>query len=402
MAQYSPDDKAPVVPYDQGYFVNFPVKAIATENHHTAHIKRPDGDTFYLWVHDVIQNFEIAGSYAQSHRHRAWYPRNFVQPRIQIQGQFPNQSEYGRFAEWVRDAQMQCQRATVADYRQNTILLTIPDGSPAPVGTKKGQEYRHDGISVRGHIMNMPRTAERWVNAPEFALELVVVSAAAGVLTVGLSDPTINMKRMAMAMQFPSEKRPLTWEDEAMAARGKLGQVTFVQDPDLLLIAQKDAREKAAREGEEKEQAAGQTAVGAVPGVGEVPISGKGVSSVLAEARRIDGMDLAYSWGGGHSKLGVPSGPNNGFDCSGYVSACLGAGGYIKTPLDSDALMKFGKAGKGTDFTVYANSGHAFLVFEKEGIRADTSPQSGDSNQSRGAHIRSQRRSTAGFTARHF
>lgn len=407
MAIYGPSDLAPTLPTDQGYFVTFPPKAVATEAHHTAELKRPDGGTFYLWVYNVEQNYEISGQYAQSHRHRAWYPRNFVQPRITVQGQFPNQSEYGKFAEWVRDAQMQCQRANSSDYpRGNTIHLTIHTGNPAEKLSKVHTRYKHDGLAVRGHIMHVDRQAERWVNAPEFQFEFVVVSATWGVLTVGLTDPTLQLNKIAMAMQFPNETRPKSWETE----RGRVGHVSFVVDPDIILTEQKEARAKAAEAAAKKEAeldaaAASSGTGGVVPGVGDVPVSGEGVASVLAEAKRISAQDLPYFWGGGHGKIGVPSGSPAGFDCSGYVSACLGAGGYLKTPMDSGALAGWGRAGPGRDFTVYANDGHAYLVFENgsggDVKRADTSPQSGDSNQSKGPHTRDHTRNNAGFTARH-
>ena len=409
MANYGPSDIPPNVPTDQGYFVNFPQKALPTESRHTAQLSRPDGTSIYLWVHEVEQNFEIGGNYAQSHRHRAWYPRNFVQPRLTVRGQFPNQALYGQFAEWVRTAQMQCQRARVPDKLQNTMHLTIHSGNVASTLSSVHKRYAHDGVSVRGHILKVERNTERWVNAPEFTFEFNIVSATHGVLTTGLEDPTYQLDKIAMAMQFPNEKRPLSWEKE----RGTTGTVSFVADPDILLLEQKDIRAKeaeAAAKKVEQEDAAfkGGGGQALIPGLGDVPVSGEGVGSVLQEARRIDAQNLPYAWGGGHAKLGVPSksirpGESQvGFDCSGYVSACLGAGGYIKAPMDSNALMGVGKAGRGTDFTVYANSEHTFIMFEQGDIkRADTSDYS-QGGKPDGPHTRSQTRPTAGFTARHF
>jgi hypothetical protein len=58
---------------------------------------------------------------------------------------------------------------------------------------------------------------------------------------------------------------------------------------------------------------------------------------MLAEANRCIGYP--YVWGGGHGTLGVPSGgPPPGFDCSGYVSAILGAGGYLTSPQTTQSL----------------------------------------------------------------
>jgi len=63
-----------------------------------------------------------------------------------------------------------------------------------------------------------------------------------------------------------------------------------------------------------------------------------------AEAQGIVSKGYPYTWGGGHSQLGVPSGDPPGFDCSGFVSAILGAGGYLNSPQTTSGLH--GNAGK--------------------------------------------------------
>lgn len=126
------------------------------------------------------------------------------------------------------------------------------------------------------------------------------------------------------------------------------------------------------------------------------------IGRVLAKAIEISNRGYAYSWGGGHNSGFAPSGPHNGYDCSGYVSACLHAGGLLGSPLDSSSLESWGHPGRGKYFTVYANSGHTFIVFHGLGKykRADTSPQGGEPRH--GPHVRTHNRSTAGFVARHW
>jgi cell wall-associated NlpC family hydrolase len=41
-----------------------------------------------------------------------------------------------------------------------------------------------------------------------------------------------------------------------------------------------------------------------------------------------------YVWGGGHAGFA----PSSGYDCSGFVSAVLHAGGYLSAPADTDTL----------------------------------------------------------------
>lgn len=141
--------------------------------------------------------------------------------------------------------------------------------------------------------------------------------------------------------------------------------------------------------------------------------TGTGADAVYAEARKISNQNLPYAWGGGHPKVGSPSrgaasskgGPiGTGYDCSGYVAACLAAGGYHYKKGGpggtSGAMMSIGKPGKGSKFTVWANGNHVFIEFHgREHRYADTSRQAGGPS---GPHVRKGTRSTSGFTPRHF
>jgi cell wall-associated NlpC family hydrolase len=117
------------------------------------------------------------------------------------------------------------------------------------------------------------------------------------------------------------------------------------------------------------------------PGAG-----GDVVGRVIAAANEI--ATTPYVWGGGHG------GASGGYDCSGSISYALAAGGLLASPLDSTGFMSWGAPGPGSRITVYANSGHAFMVVD--GRRFDTSALSGGGTRWTGAM-----RSTAGFVARH-
>jgi peptidoglycan hydrolase CwlO-like protein len=110
------------------------------------------------------------------------------------------------------------------------------------------------------------------------------------------------------------------------------------------------------------------------------------VAKVVAAANQI--ATTPYVWGGGHG------GASGGYDCSGSLSYALAAGGLLSGSLDSTGFMSWGDAGPGRRITVYANSGHAFMVVD--GRRYDTSALSGG-----GTRWTSSMRSTAGFVARH-
>jgi cell wall-associated NlpC family hydrolase len=117
------------------------------------------------------------------------------------------------------------------------------------------------------------------------------------------------------------------------------------------------------------------------PGAG-----GDVVGRVIAAANEI--ASTPYVYGGGHG------GASGGYDCSGSISYALAAGGLLSSPLDSTGFMSWGAPGPGSRITVYANSGHAFMVVD--GRRFDTSALSGG-----GTRWTSASRSTAGFVARH-
>ena len=72
-----------------------------------------------------------------------------------------------------------------------------------------------------------------------------------------------------------------------------------------------------------------------------------------------------YIWGGGHGSF-----ESEGYDCSGAVSYALHGGGFLESPLDSTGLETWGEPGPGTWITVYANSGHTWMVVA--GIAFDT------------------------------
>jgi peptidoglycan hydrolase CwlO-like protein len=77
-----------------------------------------------------------------------------------------------------------------------------------------------------------------------------------------------------------------------------------------------------------------------------------------------------YIWGGGHGSF-----ESSGYDCSGAVSYALHGGGFLDSPLDSTGLSTWGEAGAGQWITVYANSGHAWMVIA--GLAFDTSGGAG-------------------------
>jgi peptidoglycan hydrolase-like protein with peptidoglycan-binding domain len=87
------------------------------------------------------------------------------------------------------------------------------------------------------------------------------------------------------------------------------------------------------------------------------------VQEVIAAANSI--IDKPYIYGGGHGKWN-----DSGYDCSGAVSFALHGGNLLSSPEDSTELESYGSAGPGQWITIYADSGHTFVVVA--GLAFDT------------------------------
>jgi peptidoglycan hydrolase-like protein with peptidoglycan-binding domain len=96
-----------------------------------------------------------------------------------------------------------------------------------------------------------------------------------------------------------------------------------------------------------------------------------------------------YRYGGGHGRWN-----DSGYDCSGSVSYALHGAGLLNTQLTSGDLARWGDAGAGQWVTIYANSGHVYMIVA--GLRFDTSGAS-----SAGSRWQASTRSTSGYTVRH-
>jgi septal ring factor EnvC (AmiA/AmiB activator) len=92
------------------------------------------------------------------------------------------------------------------------------------------------------------------------------------------------------------------------------------------------------------------------------------VKDVVSAANSI--ATTPYIWGGGHGSF-----ESSGYDCSGSVSFALHGASLLESPLDSTGLETWGEPGPGRWITVYANSGHAWMVVA--GISFDTSGGAG-------------------------
>ena len=107
----------------------------------------------------------------------------------------------------------------------------------------------------------------------------------------------------------------------------------------------------------------GSTASGVIAGTsGGVGAGDPRVAAMVNQADSLIGKPYVY--GGGHSGWG----PQTGYDCSGFVSAVLHAGGFLTSPVDTTALPSQAGmvSGPGQSVTVYdraqpGQSGHVII-----------------------------------------
>jgi len=111
------------------------------------------------------------------------------------------------------------------------------------------------------------------------------------------------------------------------------------------------------------------------------------VKDVIAAANRI--AHRPYRYGGGHGRW-----EDSGYDCSGSVSYALRGGDLLDSPLPSGSFTSWGESGRGQWITIYANSGHMYMVVA--GLRFDTSGRSRS-----GSRWQRDMRSSSGYAVRH-
>jgi peptidoglycan hydrolase-like protein with peptidoglycan-binding domain len=111
------------------------------------------------------------------------------------------------------------------------------------------------------------------------------------------------------------------------------------------------------------------------------------VKQIIAAGNEI--AKTPYHYGGGHGKW-----QDSGYDCSGSVSYALHGAGLLDSALTSGDFESWGDKGPGQWVTIYANSGHVYMVVA--GLRFDTSGRS-----AAGTRWQTESRSGSGYTVVH-
>ena len=149
--------------------------------------------------------------------------------------------------------------------------------------------------------------------------------------------------------------------------------------------------------------------IDSIPPVGKTRINADGtatapagapaiVKKIVAAANRI--IDKPYADGGGHGTWN-----DSAYDCSGAVSYALHGAGLLSAPEDSTELESYGSPGKGRWVTIYANSGHTWIVvggraFDTAGYSGPNIP-AGSGPRWRSDPLANLNDGTGGYVVRH-
>jgi hypothetical protein len=236
------NEAAPAIPTGQLpiSYQNPVNKAVANSTRYTGWLECPalNPTHFFFWVHDITAAFNINGSFAQSPRFRRFYPRNFSAPVFTINGQCPDQKNYGDLVEWVRQAQ----KNTIVVGDGNVTKLVIPPGRFNLPAHKEREQ-----LEMTGHINAIERSHERWVNSPEFTFNFTVVSSDSGLFKTGRDEMISAMKTadrsIAEALINEANKeRVFTTDPDGSVGRKTVyvnpgtGQLTDSTDPNGIKI----------------------------------------------------------------------------------------------------------------------------------------------------------------------
>jgi hypothetical protein len=146
----------------------------------------------------------MSGATAQSHLRREFYAHNFTQPTISITTQMPNSYQYNRLGAFLRAAQ----RNSMVRQGELLKLRISAGGSPTDGGGPNHIKGGHREVFADGYVVNAPRGAERFVNAPPYAFDFVITKA---IRFLGLDDDSVTAAKLATIMKIVNDPK-LDWD----------------------------------------------------------------------------------------------------------------------------------------------------------------------------------------------
>jgi cell wall-associated NlpC family hydrolase len=190
-------------------------------------------------------------------------------------------------------------------------------------------------------------------NGASFSNALAQAQAQEGASTTSVLDPTAGATGASGATDASGAASAgdlLSGGDSQLlsALQSATGSSSSSDSSSSLLTTLESALQSSGTTGTTTTAGASSAAAGSF-GAAATSESDPRVQSMTQEADSLIGKP--YVWGGGHNNFG----PQSGYDCSGFVSAVLHAGGYLTSPQDTETLPSAAgiASGPGQYVTIY-------------------------------------------------
>lgn len=164
-------------PIDTGYGVTIPEISADRSASWSVFLETNDGTYIKLWADDIQMNFSMSGSTGQSRFRKQFYPKSFNQPKLRIAGRMPNQYEYNRLANFIRENHMKVlsgveKKAPVGQQTVEAPVIKMFIRGDA-LKAKRNIKGGHRPHSFEGYISNIRAGAVKFEFAPEFEFEFI-------------------------------------------------------------------------------------------------------------------------------------------------------------------------------------------------------------------------------------
>lgn len=174
-----------------------------------------------LWIHNVMSNFTLEGTFVQGALVRDWYPHNLGVPVLTFAGQVPNAYEKNRLGVYVRQSHITAVRDSTSSGKEairltmpgtaigSTVVPLVGGGSargsygngwqnPSSYPHKGGSKGPHGLIDVVGYVDSFEFGATRFMTSYEYTFDFTIVQVLSwlGLRDSQISIPLSNINQM--------------------------------------------------------------------------------------------------------------------------------------------------------------------------------------------------------------
>lgn len=172
-----------------------------------AFLESSGADRVFLWVDNFQAAFNISGTQAQSVTTRSFYPHNLGQLTLTVHGQTPNQYEYGRVVEFIRHSH---KKAVASGESFRLVIPEITPGEDSKLRNPEDSRNTRSPVDVGGYVLSIERRNERFVNAPEYEFQFVILQSRN---FLGMMDEPVIQKNLVTILQLVENDKEFKWEE---------------------------------------------------------------------------------------------------------------------------------------------------------------------------------------------